>query len=151
MEHIAIIYASIHHGNTKKLLESIGKEVEVELLNVNEAKGKDFSSYQMIGFASGIYAGNLHKTLFSFLASADSLPLKSFIIYTSGSGGANSARRFSAALLKKDIQICGIFQCLGFDTFGPFKLMGGIGKGHPNAEDLSNATTFVKQVIKSEV
>jgi flavodoxin len=28
----AIIYASVHHGNTKKVVEAIAKECEVELI-----------------------------------------------------------------------------------------------------------------------
>ena len=32
----------------------------------------------------------------------------------------------------------------GMDTFGPFKLVGGIAKDHPNEEDMKNAADFVK-------
>ena len=32
----------------------------------------------------------------------------------------------------------------GYDTFGPFKLMGGIAKGHPDEEDIKNTVEFVK-------
>ena len=31
------------------------------------------------------------------------------------------------------------FGCKGYDTFGPFKLVGGIAKDHPNEEDMKNA------------
>ena len=30
------------------------------------------------------------------------------------------------------------------DTFGPFKLVGGIAKGHPDEEDIKNAVEFVE-------
>jgi hypothetical protein len=36
------------------------------------------------------------------------------------------------------------FSCKGYDTFGPFKLIGGLSKGHPDETDLENAVAFVK-------
>ncbi|HAP20133.1 MAG TPA: flavodoxin, partial [Lachnospiraceae bacterium] len=35
------------------------------------------------------------------------------------------------------------FGCKGYDTFGPFKLVGGIAKGHPDGNDLKAAVSFV--------
>lgn len=32
----------------------------------------------------------------------------------------------------------------GFDTFGPFKLVGGLQKGHPTEEELKGAIEFYK-------
>ena len=40
--------------------------------------------------------------------------------------------------------VVGKFGCKGYDTFGPFKLVGGIAKGHPDEEDMKNAVDFVK-------
>ena len=36
----AIIYASVHHGNTKKVLDAITKECEVELIDATRASSK---------------------------------------------------------------------------------------------------------------
>jgi flavodoxin len=38
----------------------------------------------------------------------------------------------------------GRFFCKGYDTFGPFKLIGGLAKGHPDDKDLENAVAFFK-------
>ena len=46
------------------------------------------------------------------------------------------------ALASKGFRIIGEFNCPGFDTFGPLRLIGGISKGRPNQEDLKNAETF---------
>ena len=35
----------------------------------------------------------------------------------------------------------------GFDTFGPFKLIGGVAKGHPDDRDLAAAVEFYKKLI----
>ena len=47
---------------------------------------------------------------------------------------------------EKQGRIVGEFSCKGFDTFGPFKLIGGISKGHPDKNDLDNAKTFFKEL-----
>ena len=39
-----IVYASKHHGNTKKLLEAIAEQEEVELLDIAENESLDRKS-----------------------------------------------------------------------------------------------------------
>ena len=34
------------------------------------------------------------------------------------------------------------YGCFGFDTFGPFKIVGGIKKGHPTDEEIEDAVRF---------
>ena len=36
------------------------------------------------------------------------------------------------------------YDCMGFDTFGPFRLVGGIAKGHPTAEEIRGAVDFYR-------
>lgn len=36
----------------------------------------------------------------------------------------------------------GVYGCRGFDTFGPFKLIGGIAKGHPTQNEIDGAVEF---------
>ena len=40
----------------------------------------------------------------------------------------------------------GRYQCKGFDTYGPFKLVGGIQKGHPDEDELKAAVDFYKSI-----
>lgn len=51
----AIVYASVHHGNTEKLVKRIAEECQVDLIDAVKQPDADLSSYDMIGFASGIY------------------------------------------------------------------------------------------------
>ena len=92
-----ILYYSNHHGNTKKLVDAIqaSDPENVEILDVTTAGPKDLSGYDLIGVASGIYAGNFGKPLL-------------------------------------------------YNTFGPFKLIGGTAKGHPTKEELDAAVEFYK-------
>ena len=47
----AIVYASIHHGNTEKLVKSIAEECQVDLIDAVKQSDADLGSYDMIGFA----------------------------------------------------------------------------------------------------
>ena len=51
---MVIVYASKHHGNTKKLLEAIAKQEDVELLDIAANEQYDLSGYSRIGIAYGI-------------------------------------------------------------------------------------------------
>ena len=42
------------------------------------------------------------------------------------------------------LPVLGEFSCKGYDTFGPFRLVGGIAKGHPDAADLEDARRFYR-------
>ena len=48
--------------------------------------------------------------------------------------------------VKKGCRELGSFHCLGYDTFGPFKLVGGVAKGHPDEEEIAAAVEFYKKL-----
>lgn len=51
----AIVYTSVHHGNTEKVVKAIAeKHPEVELIDATKTILKDLASYDLIGFASGV-------------------------------------------------------------------------------------------------
>ena len=58
MNKTVIVYASTHHGNTRKLVEAISAKYEITMINTNEVQTADLSEYELIGFASGIDHGN---------------------------------------------------------------------------------------------
>ena len=59
----AIVYYSKHHGNTKKLLDAIATAEEVTLIDVTAAASTDLTSFDRIGFASGIYYSSFAKQI----------------------------------------------------------------------------------------
>ena len=130
----AIVYYSKHHGNTKKLLDAIAAGNEVALIDVTEQPQADLSGYDRIGLASGIYYNSFAKQLLAF--AQEYLPEKKDIFYVFTHGAPKGV--FLTAIRKiaeqKQCKEIGAYHCLGFDTFGPFKLVGGIAKGHPTAE-----------------
>ncbi|WP_252210434.1 hypothetical protein [Blautia faecis] len=69
---------------------------------------------------------------------------KVFLICTYG--GSANYKSIEQILNKKHASVEGKFGCKGYDTFGPFKLVGGIAKGHPDDKDIQYAVEFVKDL-----
>ena len=152
-----IVYVSIHHGNTEKIARAMAEVLNAKLVKPNEVEINKLSQYDLIGFGSGIYWGQHHKSLLKFV---DQLPdlkeKKAFIFSTSGvSNAGNFSHNFRnrvshfhvplrKKLIKKGLNIVGEFACRGFDNVGPFRLIGGLNKGRPNKKDLKNAKNFVR-------
>ena len=67
-----IVYASVHHGNTKKLVEKIAEECKVDLIDAVQQPKADLADYDRIGFASGIYFSKFHQTILKF--ASENLP-----------------------------------------------------------------------------
>ena len=138
----AIVYYSEHHGNTKKLLDAIAAKHDVTLINVTKTPETDLSGYDRIGLASGIYYSSFAKQLLAY--AEEQLPEGKdvFYIFTHGAPKGmflNAVRKIAEA---KHCRELGDYHCQGFDTFGPFKLVGGIAKGHPTEDEISGAVSF---------
>ena len=146
MKKTAIVYYSKHHGNTKKLLDAIAAAEEVTLIDVTEQPDADLTSFDRIGFASGIYFSSVAKQLLSF--ASEHLPENKdvFYIYTHGAPVGGLLKSIHEIAEKKHCYELGAYHCLGFDTFGPFKLVGGIAKGHPTKEEIAGALVFYQQL-----
>lgn len=138
----AIVYYSKHHGNTKKLLDAIAKNNEVTLIDVTQTPNADLSGFDRIGFASGIYYSKFHKSLLQFMD--ENLPYDKsvFFLYTYGAKKKGYTEAAAQAAKSKNAEILGSFGCFGFNTYGPFKVIGGIAKGHPDSSELANAVAF---------
>ena len=140
----AIVYASVHHGNTEKIVKSIAGRCQVDLIDAVKQSDADLRSYDMIGFASGIYFSKFHQSILKFAEKNLPDDKKVFLICTYG--GSENYRSIEQILDKKHASVVGKFGCKGYDTFGPFRLIGGIAKGHPDNEDIQNAVEFVKEL-----
>ncbi|MBO4242977.1 MAG: flavodoxin [Clostridiales bacterium] len=142
----AIIYYSNHHGNTKKVLDAIKAGNDVELIDVTTDKNADLAAFDRIGIASGIYYSSIAKPLAAY--AREKLPEEKevFFIGTCGSKRKGYFNEIRSITDEKKCRYLGEFLCQGFDTFGPFKLVGGIAKGHPTADELSDAVKFYESL-----
>jgi len=158
-----IICHSVHHQNTLKIAQVMAEVLNATIKKPSEVKLATIQSYNMIGLGSGIYWGKHHHAI---LKMAEKFPevknLNVFIFSTSGvSNKANFMHhlRYGVShfhtflrrnLNQKGAKIIDEFNCPGFDTAGPYKLIGGISKGHPDKHDLDKARQFA-QKIKAKI
>lgn len=142
----AIVYHSSHHGNTKKVVDAIAQGRDVDLIDAAVQKQADLGQYDLIGFASGIYGGRFHRAVLDF--AKNNLPQDKPVFFLCTYGGRANTKSIAAVVKEKSARIAGEFGCKGFDTFGPFKLVGGIAKGHPDETDLENARRFFEGLCK---
>lgn len=142
----AICYYSRHHGNTLKVLEAMAQEGDVDLIDVTSRQTVRLEDYDCIGFASGIYGATFHKAVAAFARQYLPAGKPVFFVYTYGGAKGSGARAVAVVAREKNCSILGEFSCKGYDTFGPFKLVGGIAKGHPNEKDLEKARRFYREL-----
>ena len=142
----AIVYYSAHHGNTKKLLDAIAKKHSVTLIDVLQNPTADLSGYDLIGFASGIYYSKFHKSLLKFAAERLPKGKRVFFLYTYGAEKKGYTDAITQAAAQKSAKILGEYGCFGFNTFGPFKLIGGMAKGHPTEDEINGAVSFFESL-----
>lgn len=140
----AIVYYSRHHENTKKLLDAIAAQCEVTLIDVTANPEADLTGFDRVGFASGIYYSKFHKSLLQFARERLPQGKEVFFLYTYGAEKKGYTAAISQAVSTHQARILGEYGCFGFNTFGPFKLVGGIAKGHPDDSDLRGAVEFYK-------
>ena len=70
-------------------------KVAIDLIDATKVQEKDMSSYDAIGFASGIYAANYHQSVLSFAAVNLPQNKKVFMITTSAMN-----KDFSSSIMK---------------------------------------------------
>ncbi len=148
MKKAILFYYSIHHGNTQEIVEAVASKLSVDLVRIPAREPVNLEGYDLVGFASGIYMSEFGKPIQKFAESLPDLSQKRcFTMYTCGAPRGAFADGFAALLKSKGAEIVGGWHCRGFDTFGPFKLIGGIAKGRPNEVDLENAVQFVETLL----
>jgi flavodoxin len=147
----AIVVASVHHGNTLKIAETIAKILDAELMSPNEATSERLAEFDLVGFGSGIYFGRHHASLRQLVRSMDRVPGSAFVFSTAGLPFL--ARLFHWPLRRvlsaKGCRVVGEFSCRGWDTVGPLFLLGGINRKHPNRHDVERAKRFAAEVAAS--
>ena len=85
MKRTLILYASTHHGNTRRLAEAMAEAAGAELCDLLHDPLPDLSGYDLIGMASGIYYGKLHPRIPELLRQLEPRPgQRVFLAYTCG-------------------------------------------------------------------
>jgi hypothetical protein len=117
----------------------------------SEARALDLSSFDVAGFGSGIYFGQMGSTLRALLAGPGPFPRRAFLFSTAGL--AFAGRLWHAGvrrtLRRRDCEILGEFCCRGWDSVGPLRWIGGLNRRHPDDRDLEAARQFARSISQT--
>lgn len=141
-----ILYESSHHGNTRKLVDAIAEKYQVDTVEISDAESVNLEKYERIGLACGIAFGRLYKNVEDFAVRCLPEGKEVFVLYTCGRNSIKYTERIEEIIQKKGSRMLGAYGCLGFDTYGPFKLVGGIAKGHPTEKEIQKAVEFYESL-----
>ena len=142
-----IVYESVCHGNTEKIAKAMAEVLNADLIKTSQVRIDTLKNYDLIGFGSGAFYGRLHKNVSNLIDRLPNLPnKKAFVFSTSGQGKIGYNALTKRKLKEKGFEVVGSFACKGYDTYGPFKLVGGISKGRPNDDDIQNAKKFAENL-----
>ena len=144
---IAICYYSTHHGNTLKVAKAMTQGHGADFIDLSTQQGASLEGYDLIGFASGIYAFSFHPSVIAFARKCLPQGKPVCYMYTYGGAKGTGTREIARLAREKNARVLGEFGCRGYNTFGPFRLVGGSGKGRPTQEDLQRARSFFQELM----
>ncbi len=143
-----IVCTSVSHGNTERVADVMAEVLGARVVEPREVTADELATCDLVGFGSGIFTMNFHPRLREF---AGSLPpgqqRAAFVFATSGLPEPpfrRYTRAFARLLEGKGFEVVDTFGCRAYDTWFPFKLVGGIRKGRPGAADLEAARAFAE-------
>lgn len=142
----AIVYESTHQGNTKKLLDAIAQKHEVVLIDATGAGSFSLEEYDVIGFASGVAFGKFYKKITEVAETKLPTGKKVFFIYSCGNNSKDFSKNIREIAERKNCVSLGTYGCKGYDTYGPFGLIGGINKNHPDEQEIADAVKFYEEL-----
>jgi len=154
MEKSLIIVYSYHHNNTKKVADAMAKILGCEIVNPDRKNYEDIPDYDIVGFGAGIDSGKHYAPMLEFVRELHPVhEKKAFIFSTSAIIGKNKVKKDHMALRKilssKGYVIVDEFACKGYNTNSFLKYIGGMNKGHPDAEDLKKAADFAHKLTNA--
>ena len=105
------------------------------------------SQYTRIGIASGIYGSKFASSLMEYLKEKMPTGKKIFLLYTYAMKMGHYGKDIKTLIEDKNCKLVGEYSCQGYNTFGPFKLIGGTAKGHLTEEEIAGAVHFYETLL----
>ncbi|UQX04801.1 flavodoxin family protein [Streptomyces sp. RerS4] len=144
-----IVCASVSHGNTRRVADSMAQVLGAKIVSPEHADLAELADADLVGFGSGVFYSRLHPRLTDFVKGLPTGRGRAFVFATSGLPElplSPFTRPLVQLLEGKGFEVDGCFSCRAFDTWTPFRLVGGINKQRPNAGDLAAARAFAKRL-----
>ncbi len=133
---IKIAYLS-KTGHSKKIAQAIGRELEIEPLNI-EDNPTIFGSDLLI-IVGGVYYGDCDPAMAEFGAKIKPVNAQKVILITSCSSKKDTMSKLIATLKNNYIEILG-----DYIVPGAFLL---VNFGHPNKDDINKAVSYARKTV----
>jgi hypothetical protein len=152
-----VIVTPSDRGGAARLASAMAARLRAVVVSPAGARMGELEKAGLLGLGSGIFNQAHHKALLDL---AEALPpvsgRKAFIFSTSGvsrekAPGLHEEDPHNALrerLVAKGCEIVGEFNCAGYNDNSFLFLIGGINKGHPNAEDIALAEAFADSLLQ---
>ncbi len=134
-----IVYAT-RTKHSKKLAEAIGSALFIKSENI--AAHPHFSGIDLLIIVGGIYGGESMPELVEYVKTLHPSAVKSVALVTNCGSGRQKQLTVRNILEGNGISVLDEFVCKGAILF--------VAARHPNAMDLTNATTFAKNIMHLE-
>ncbi|MFE1414210.1 flavodoxin family protein [Streptomyces sp. NPDC085524] len=144
-----IVCVSVSHGNTRRIADTMARVWDAQVVAPEEADPRELAGADLVGFGSGVFNGRLHPRLTGFVEALPAGRARAFVFATSGLPETRLVpftRPVVRELERKGYGVTDSFSCRGFDTWAPFKLVGGINKQRPGLGDLAAARAFAERL-----
>ncbi|OCC12589.1 flavodoxin family protein [Streptomyces sp. PTY087I2] len=150
-----IVCVSVSHGNTLRVADAMAQPLGARVVSPEEADPGELAAAYLVGFGSGVFYGRLHPRLTAFVSALPTGPrtggkgAHAFVFASSGLP-ETPVMPFTRPLVRllegKGFDVAGTFSCRALDTWAPFKVVGGLNKRRPDADDLSAARAFAERL-----
>ncbi|MEB8338559.1 flavodoxin family protein [Streptomyces endophyticus] len=144
-----IVCHSVSHGNTRRVADTMAEALDAKVVSPEEADPAELADADLVGFGSGVFNTKLHPRLTDFARALPAGRGRAFVFATSGLP-ETPLTRFARPLVRllegKGFAVEETFSCRAFDTWAPFKLVGGINKQRPSEGDLTAAREFATRL-----
>ena len=146
-----LILFSYHHKNTEKVAKVFAQVLDAQIKTPQQINHEELQEYDLIGFGSGIYGAQHHKSLLDLTDKLSQISNKKAFIFSTSTIINEPKVAKDHSLLREKLQSKGYmivneFACKGFNTNSFLKYFGGMNKGRPNAKDLKDAEEFAQNI-----
>ncbi|GAB2678879.1 flavodoxin family protein [Saccharopolyspora gloriosae] len=144
-----IVCVSVSHGNTRRVADEMARVLDARVVAPEQADPAELAAADLVGFGSGVFRGKMHPRLTGFVEELPGRRGSAFVFATSGFPEMPLlpfSRPLTRLLEGKGFAVDGTFSCRAFDTWAPFKPIGGLRKRRPNDADLAAARAFAAKV-----
>ena len=120
---------------------------DAQVCTIDKMNTVNMDDYEIIGFGSGIAFGKHYDKLLNVVGQLQLKEKNVFVFSTSGTGNKKYNSALIELLKNAEASVVDDFTCKGYDTYGPFKIIGGVSKGHPDDDDIAAAKQFIQRIV----